>query len=239
LEVNPSVLHRWRREFPTGPGNVFPGNGKQRRAEGRIAELERKIGQQALEIDFLKGCLRRIEERRMLVRWLALLEAGQPFVGTNRRILKLPRLLPGRWGGPFPLELPSESPQQRPGDDAQGLPSKLGKLLGGFLERTAVQLGVDLDRLHAAIIASSQQRPPECIARGLPMDYSRKSDDSHSYRVGCPWSGVVRHATGGHKTKLSDVKDTSDGGRIGVQFMSSGKSMRVQIDTTGPSVKVE
>lgn len=30
LEVNPNVLHRWRREFRSGPGNVFPGNGKQR-----------------------------------------------------------------------------------------------------------------------------------------------------------------------------------------------------------------
>ena len=66
LEVNPNVLHRWRREFRTGPGNAFPGNGKQRWAEGRIAELERKVGQQALEIDFLKGCLQRIEEQRML-----------------------------------------------------------------------------------------------------------------------------------------------------------------------------
>ena len=66
LEVNPNVLHRWRREFRTGPGNAFPGQGKQRWADGRIAELERKIGQQALEIDFLKGCLQRIEEQRML-----------------------------------------------------------------------------------------------------------------------------------------------------------------------------
>jgi transposase len=48
LEVNPNVLHRWRREIRQGPGNVFPGNGKQRWADGRIAELERKIGQQAL-----------------------------------------------------------------------------------------------------------------------------------------------------------------------------------------------
>jgi len=63
LEVNPNVLHRWRREIRQGPGNVFPGHGKQRWAEGRIAELERKIGQQALEIDFLKGCLQRIEAR--------------------------------------------------------------------------------------------------------------------------------------------------------------------------------
>jgi transposase len=28
--------------------------------------LERKVGQQTLEIDFLKGCLQRIEEQRML-----------------------------------------------------------------------------------------------------------------------------------------------------------------------------
>ena len=66
LEVNPNVLHRWRREFRRGPGNVFPGNGRQRWSDGRVAELERKIGQQTLEIDFLKGCLQRIEEQRML-----------------------------------------------------------------------------------------------------------------------------------------------------------------------------
>ena len=66
LEVNPNVLHRWRREFRQAPGNAFPGNGKQRWSEGRVAELERKVGQQALEIDFLKSCLQRIEEARML-----------------------------------------------------------------------------------------------------------------------------------------------------------------------------
>jgi transposase-like protein len=59
LEVNPNVLHRWRREIRQGSGNVFPGHGKQRWSEGRIADLERKIGQQTLEIDFLKGCLQR------------------------------------------------------------------------------------------------------------------------------------------------------------------------------------
>ena len=66
LEVNPNVLQRWRREFRQGPGNAFPGLGQRRWAEGRVAELERKIGQQAVEIDFLKGCLQRIEEQRML-----------------------------------------------------------------------------------------------------------------------------------------------------------------------------
>jgi len=66
LEVSPNLLHRWRSEFRQGPGNAFPGYGQRRWSEGRIAELERKIGQQTLEIDFLKGCLQRIEEQRML-----------------------------------------------------------------------------------------------------------------------------------------------------------------------------
>jgi len=52
--------------FARGLGSAFPGHGKQRWAEGRIAELERKIGQQALEIDFLKGSLQRVEQQRML-----------------------------------------------------------------------------------------------------------------------------------------------------------------------------
>jgi transposase len=66
LEVSPNVLRRWRQEFRAGTGNAFPGNGKQRWSDGKLAELERKIGQQTLEIDFLKGCLQRIEEQRML-----------------------------------------------------------------------------------------------------------------------------------------------------------------------------
>jgi transposase len=81
LEVNPNVLHRWGREFRQGPGNVFPGNGKQRWSEGRIAELERKVGQQTLEIDFLKGCLQRIEEQRML----QALTGNPPSSGKSRK----------------------------------------------------------------------------------------------------------------------------------------------------------
>ncbi len=66
FEVNPNLLHRWRKEFRHGPGNAFPGEGKRRWDETKVAQLERKVGQQALEIDFLKGCLQRIEEQRML-----------------------------------------------------------------------------------------------------------------------------------------------------------------------------
>jgi transposase len=66
FEVNPNLLHRWRKEFRHGPGNAFPGEGKRRWDETKVSQLERKVGQQALEIDFLKGCLQRIEEQRML-----------------------------------------------------------------------------------------------------------------------------------------------------------------------------
>jgi transposase len=66
FEVNPNLLHRWRLEFRKGPGNAFPGIGKRRWDETKVAQLERKVGQQTLEIDFLKGCLQRIEEQRML-----------------------------------------------------------------------------------------------------------------------------------------------------------------------------
>lgn len=66
-EVNPNVLHRWRREFRDGVETAFPGLGRQRRSEeSRIAELEQKIGQQTMEIAFLKRVLQRTEEARRL-----------------------------------------------------------------------------------------------------------------------------------------------------------------------------
>lgn len=66
FEVNANVLHRWRREMEQGPGNAFPGFGKRRWEETEKAALERKIGQQTLEIDFLKRVLQKAEETRLL-----------------------------------------------------------------------------------------------------------------------------------------------------------------------------
>jgi transposase-like protein len=65
LEVHPSDLHRWRRELQDHGERAFSGAGKKRAEESRVAELERKVGQQAMEIDFLRGCLRQLEELRM------------------------------------------------------------------------------------------------------------------------------------------------------------------------------
>ena len=64
LEVSPSLLQRWWQEFRESPGKAFPGTGNRRLDADRVAQLERKIGQQTLEIDFLKGCLQRIEQQR-------------------------------------------------------------------------------------------------------------------------------------------------------------------------------
>lgn len=65
-EVNPSVLHRWRRELLDYGKKAFSGNGQRREDESRIVELERKVGRQALEIDFLRRCLQHVEEERKL-----------------------------------------------------------------------------------------------------------------------------------------------------------------------------
>jgi len=66
LEVHPSELHRWRHELDEHGERAFQGVGKQRAEESRVGELERKIGQQALEIDFLKRALQHVEEQRLL-----------------------------------------------------------------------------------------------------------------------------------------------------------------------------
>jgi transposase-like protein len=65
-EVNPNVLHRWRRELSRFGTKAFAGPGISRAEEQRIAALERKVGRQAVEIDFLRGCLQHVEEQRRL-----------------------------------------------------------------------------------------------------------------------------------------------------------------------------
>ena len=51
-EVNANVLHRWRRELREFGAKAFTGPGRSRADENRIAALERKVGQQAVENDF-------------------------------------------------------------------------------------------------------------------------------------------------------------------------------------------
>jgi transposase-like protein len=66
-QVSPKRLETWRGEWRArGEHLAFPGHAAPSQATvdaQRIPELERKIGQQAIEIDFLKKVLRRFREQ--------------------------------------------------------------------------------------------------------------------------------------------------------------------------------
>ena len=79
FQIKRSVLYRWRDAYrkegaaglqrPTGrpPGVPNPPRSPARPEEmaaRRVAELERKIGQQALDIDFFQRAFKRIKESR-------------------------------------------------------------------------------------------------------------------------------------------------------------------------------
>ena len=65
-QLSPKRLEVWKSEWRAKGELAFPGAGTRPEpgldAE-RIAQLERKIGQQAMEIDFLKKALRRFREQ--------------------------------------------------------------------------------------------------------------------------------------------------------------------------------
>lgn len=68
LKVSRSQLYRWRDEslgrVPVSLSAEQIEQKREARQERRIAELERLVARQTLEIDFFKGALRRIEESR-------------------------------------------------------------------------------------------------------------------------------------------------------------------------------
>ena len=81
LQVHPSDLQRWRRELQEHGERAFSGIGHKRAEESRVPELERKVGQQAMEIDFLKRALQHVEEQRLL----RALNNGAPSTSRWRR----------------------------------------------------------------------------------------------------------------------------------------------------------
>ena len=82
LEVSRQELYRWSHDRDKFGERAFPGVGQKRMEETRIAELERKIGQQVLEIDFLKRALQHVEQQRPL----RAASGGAPF--TNKSSAK-------------------------------------------------------------------------------------------------------------------------------------------------------
>ncbi len=49
-----SLACRWRKEHQQNPELAFEGRGNPSSEDAKYAQLERKIGQQAMEIDFIK-----------------------------------------------------------------------------------------------------------------------------------------------------------------------------------------
>jgi len=78
LQIRRSVLYRWRDAYrkegaaglrltgrPSGvPNPPRPAGNAQEASARRIVELERKIGQQALDVDFLTRAFKRVKESR-------------------------------------------------------------------------------------------------------------------------------------------------------------------------------
>jgi transposase-like protein len=65
-QVSPTRLMTWRGEWRAKGELAFPGHWARPQAKldaERIPELERKIGQMTMEIDFLKKALRRFREQ--------------------------------------------------------------------------------------------------------------------------------------------------------------------------------
>ena len=80
LGVRRELLYVWRRKYALGGAAALTTSGRPRpspmlepgsptaveavSSAGRIAELERKVGQQALELDFFRAALRHVREPR-------------------------------------------------------------------------------------------------------------------------------------------------------------------------------
>jgi transposase len=62
-QLHPTLIRRWQKEHQQYAEQAFAGNGHLYKAEARIAELERLIGQLTMENLLLKKALLRLEGR--------------------------------------------------------------------------------------------------------------------------------------------------------------------------------
>jgi transposase len=83
-QISPNRIEAWRSEWRAKGELAFPGKGARPQSQWdaeRIAELERKIGQQAMEIDFLKKALRRFREQPLAA-------GGNGDAGSTSKLVK-------------------------------------------------------------------------------------------------------------------------------------------------------
>jgi transposase-like protein len=70
-DIQPNLLHRWKKEYESNPHEAFNGNGKLWKHGAKIAQYERLIGQLYVEIDLLKkrtGHLRQLRAEELSMR---------------------------------------------------------------------------------------------------------------------------------------------------------------------------
>jgi transposase-like protein len=63
-DIQPNLLHRWKKEYESNPHDAFKGRGKLWKEEAKIARYERLIGQLYVEIDLLKKSLEASNQSR-------------------------------------------------------------------------------------------------------------------------------------------------------------------------------
>jgi transposase-like protein len=56
--LKPQLLSRWKAEFIENAGRVFQSDEQRSQEQARIAELERLVGRQTLELEILKKASR-------------------------------------------------------------------------------------------------------------------------------------------------------------------------------------
>jgi transposase len=61
FDVHPNSIVQWKAELLKRAGEIFDGGGGTKSEASDLKELHAKIGQQALEIDFLEHALGRID----------------------------------------------------------------------------------------------------------------------------------------------------------------------------------
>jgi transposase-like protein len=61
FDIHPNSIVQWKTQLLERAGEIFDSEGKPKSGGPDIKELHAKIGQQALEIDFLESALGRID----------------------------------------------------------------------------------------------------------------------------------------------------------------------------------
>lgn len=61
-DLHPSTVSGWRKDYEANPKEAFKGHGNIWKEDAKIAQYERIIGQQCMEIAFLKKVCERLKQ---------------------------------------------------------------------------------------------------------------------------------------------------------------------------------